>query len=442
MAKQNLRAGAAKVDITPPIGSFLSGYAKRTKPSQTIDDPLFSKALVLDDGRMRLAIITNDLIWVPADLVAKVRSLIQKWTRIPENNIFISASHTHFGPVMAKRSEWAWGDADEAYVATIIRKMATAAKLASDGLQPARIGFGKGEAHGISYNRRTIRPDGKAVMSWSLPPPESNLRFGPIDPEVGVLRIEDKKGGNVASLINFACHPVSSTERFYAISADYPGETMKLIQAAERGVSLFALGCAGNINPIMRGAGAKRKVGFSLGAEALKVLQWIDTSERARLKARRRKISLPLKRFPSVERARREVEHLEKMKKKARRRDRRSTGGLSDIESRLSSARRALRQAERFAGKRQVESEIMGLSFGDIYVIGLPGEIFVEIGQRIKKRSGLEKLLLVSLANDAIGYVPVRKAYSQGGYEPSVTHLRRGAAELLIEEAVRLLESL
>jgi len=442
MAKQNLRAGAARVDITPPIGGPMSGYAKRTRPSDAIDDPLFSKALVLDDGRMRLAIITNDLIWVPADLVAKARSLIQEWTRISEENIFISASHTHFGPVMAKRSEWAWGDADEAYVATIIRKMATAAKFASDGLQPASIGFGKGEAHGISYNRRTIRPDGKAVMSWSLPPPESNLRFGPVDPEVGVLKVEDKKGGNVASLINFACHPVSSTQRFYAISADYPGETMNLIEGAEGGVSLFALGCAGNINPIVRGTNAKRKVGFSLGAEALKVLQWMDTSERARLKARRKKISLPLKRFPSVERARREVEHLEQMKKKTRGRKRRTPENLSDIESRLSRARRGLRQAEKFAGKKELQSEIMALSFGDIYVIGLPGEIFVEIGQRIKKRSGLEKLLVVSLANDAIGYVPVRKAYSQGGYEAGVTNLRRGAGELLIEEAVRLLESL
>ena len=442
MAKATFKAGAAKVDITPAIGGPSSGYSTRTKPSDAIDDPLFSKALVLDDGRMRLAIITNDLIGVPAALVAKVRGLIREWTRIPEENIFISASHTHFGPTIVKRSELPWSETDEAYVATLVRKMATAAKIASDGLEPARVGFGKGEARGISYNRRTITPDGKAVMSWRLPPAEANLRFGPVDPEVSVLKVEDKRGRTMASVINFACHAVSSVDRPYAISADYPGETMKLIEQAEGGISLFALGCAGNIVPIVRGAGAKRKVGFSLGAEALKVLQWTETSERARLKARRRKISLPIRRFPSVERARREVERLEEIKEKARRKDRRSTEALSDIESRLSKARRALRQAERFTGKRKLESEIMAISIGDIYLIGLPGEIFVEIGQRIKKRSELEKLLVVSLANDSIGYVPIRKAYAEGGYEPSVTNLRLGAGEMLTQAAIRLLSKL
>ena len=442
MPQATLKAGAAKVDITPPVGGPSSGYSNRTRPSDAIDDPLFSKALVLDDGRTRLAIITNDLIGLRAELVAEIRSLVQKWTRIPEDNIFISASHTHFGPPTSKRSDFAWTDANEAYVATLVRKMATAAKLASDARQPARIGFGKGEARGISYNRRTLRPDGKAVMSWRLPPPEAKLKFGPVDPEVGVIKIEDKRGRMMASLVNFACHPVSAVDRPLAISADYPGETMKLIEAAEGGISLFALGCAGNIVPIVRATGAKRKVGLSLGAEALRVLQWIDTAERARLQAKRRKISLPLKRFASVKSLRSEVERLEEMKKKTKAKGRKSTEDLSDIARRLSRARHALRQAERFAGKKEMETEIMALSIGDIHLIGLPGEIFVEIGQRIKKRSGQGKLLAVSLANDSIGYVPVRKAYAEGGYEAEVTNFRRGAGEMLIDEAVSLLAKL
>jgi hypothetical protein len=135
------------------------------------------------------------------------------------------------------------------------------------------------------------------------------------------------------------------------------------------------------------------------------------------------------------------VERLEQMKQKAKNKGGR-TGEASDIESRLSRARRALRQAERFAGKKELESEIMALSIGDIYVMGLPGEIFVEIGQMIKKRSGLEKLLVVSLANDSIGYVPVIKAYREGGYEAGATNLRRGAGEMLTEECLSLLGKL
>jgi len=87
-----------------------------------------------------------------------------------------------------------------------------------------------------------------------------------------------------------------------------------------------------------------------------------------------------------------------------------------------------------------VISEIQVLRLGDIYILGLPGEVLVEVGLEIKKRAGLEKLFIISLSNDAIGYVCHGRAYEEGGYEPvSGTNLAKGAGEIIIEHALGLI---
>ena len=86
-------------------------------------------------------------------------------------------------------------------------------------------------------------------------------------------------------------------------------------------------------------------------------------------------------------------------------------------------------------------TEIQALRIGEIYILGLPGEVLVEIGLEIKRRAGIEKLLIVSLANDAIGYVCHRRAYDEGGYEPgSGTHLAKGSGEIMIREALEIIK--
>ena len=293
-----LRAGASKVNITPFLGGPMAGYSARDRGSESIHDELYAKALVLDDGGTGVALITTDLIGIHRELAAQVRGLVEASVGLGPDRVWMTGSHTHFGPAVSPGgTEDEQADPhDRSYADVLAAKLTTAVKLAHDRLRPARLGAGATRAEGISYNRRLIRQDGKVEMSLTLPPPYEGLKFGPVDPEVGVLRVEGEADGeSIASLINFACHPVSSTDRRYEITADYPGYAMDLIESVEGGTCLFALGCAGNIVPIQRQGRSKRQVGLSLGGCALNALQWIQTTDRVRIRAARRSIELPLR---------------------------------------------------------------------------------------------------------------------------------------------------
>ena len=391
-----LRAGASCVNITPFIGGPMAGYSARDRGSESIHDELHAKALVLDDGSTGVALITTDLIGIHRELAAQVRGLVEASVGLGPDRVWMTGSHTHFGPAVSiGGTEDDEADAyDRSYADVLAAKLATAVKLAHDRLRPARLGAGATRAEGISYNRRLIRQDGKVEMSLTLPPPYEGLKFGPVDPEVGVLKVEGEADGeSIASLINFACHPVSSTDRRYEITADYPGYAMDLIESVEGGTCLFALGCAGNIVPIQRQGRSKRQVGLSLGGCALNALQWIRTTDRVRIRAARKSIELPL-------------------------RNRRG----------------------RVRKTRPTEIQVFWL--GDIPVVGLPGEAFVELGLRIKKALDASPVLVVSLSNDSAGYIPVRRAYREGGYESRVSPFAPGCGELLVKEALGLAESI
>ncbi len=391
-----LKAGASKVNITPFLGGPMAGYSARDRGSESIHDELHAKALVLDDGDTGVALITTDLIGIHRELAAHVRRLVEARVGLAPDRVWMTGSHTHFGPaVRAGETEDDEADPyDRSYADVLAAKLTTAVKLAHDRIQPARLGAGAIGAEGISYNRRLIRHDGKVEMSLTLPPPYEGLRFGPVDPEVGLLKIEGEADGDtIATLVNFACHPVSSTDRMYEITADYPGYAMDLVESVEGGICLFALGCAGNIVPIQRKGRSKRQVGLSLGGCALKALQWIQTSDRVRIRAASRTIDLPLR------------------------------NGRSQ-------------------GRKSRTTEIQVFWLGDVPAIGLPGEVFVELGLRIKKALDASPALVVSLSNDSAGYIPVHGAYREGGYESRVSPYAPGCGELLVKEALDLAESI
>ena len=386
----DLTVGAAKIGITPPLGCDMAGYSGRDHGSETIADALYAKAIVFDDGDTQAAIITNDLIGVEATFVDRLRQTIEETTGIPAGNVMVSCSHTHFGPeVRASRATSPANPKNRVYVNMLLQQLTTVAQLAQQRLQPARVGTGKGIADQVSYNRHTIRPDGSAQTSFRLPDPNSDLMFGPYDSTVRVLRIDNATGELAASLIHFACHPVTTTDRMYTISADYPGYAMDMVERGEGGICLFGLGCAGNIVPIQREDSYPRMIGRTIGGEAIKVLQWIETSEEAKVRVVHQKHSLELK--------------------------------------------------EAIDGKIAEEITLQCIAVGSIYFIGLPGEIFVEIGFDIVNRARRENLFVMSMTNGSIGYIPVEIAYKQGGYESNSSRFRPGCGEQIADAAVGLL---
>jgi hypothetical protein len=211
--------------------------------------------------------------------------------------------------------------------------------------------------------------------------------------------MEDTNGRVIGSLIGFGCHPVciypflSTT-----VSADYPAFATRVVEQAEGGTSLFLLGLAGNTVPLRRDVGPCERMGKALGGEALKMLQIAMTSADTVLKAATREVSLPRKALPPSE------------------------------------------KPDPNANPDHITTEIQVVRLGDTYLLGLPGEILVEVGLAIKDKASTKNLFIVTLANDVVGYVSLRQAYKEGGYEPtSATHLAEGAGEILVEQALALI---
>jgi len=423
-----MRGGCSKVNITSPLGITLIG--SYGKPSDDVLDELYAKALVLNDGRTTIAIVSVDLLYTPLEEITNpIREIIEEKIGIPSQNVFICATHTHSGPEVFTRSKvpregrLPASHIDQSYLATLIRKIASSVFIAHKNMLAVRIGAAKGNIPEILYNRRPKLADGSVKMAFTLPPEvtatkkiktdaegnvkvtftlpdeEAELDFGPIDPEVCVLRVEDMDGEIVGSVVNFGCHPVCIYPYLSTtISADYPAYTTGVVEQIEGGVCLFALGLAGNTVPIQRGVKPRQQIGKALGGEALRRLQLITTLGDVTLNAFKKEIRFPIKTASSSDKSK-------------------------DVDE-----------------KNYITTEMQVLKLGDIYILGLPGEILVEVGLEIKRRAGVENLFVISLSNDAIGYVCHSQAYKEGGYEPvSGTNLAKGAGEIMIREALDLI---
>ncbi|MCD6231294.1 neutral/alkaline non-lysosomal ceramidase N-terminal domain-containing protein [Candidatus Aerophobetes bacterium] len=422
-------AGAAKVNITPPVGAPLSGYTVRKDVSQGIHDDLYAKALVLDNGEKVLAIVTTDLLGFYDNFVDKVRNLIKKQTGIDKNNILISATHTHSAPDTLY-GLYSQGRSSDSWMDVLAQKIAGCVYMAWRNRKEARIGTGKGSVQ-IGVNRRN--PDGK-----------------PIDPEVGVLRVDDIEGNLMAVVINYTCHAVVLGPDNLLISADYPGYTMRMIEKlkGENVVAMFTNGAEGDINTghsaDISGIGGcipgrtferAEKLGNILGGEVLKVLEQIKVSPKVHLDVKKKIVELPLKTLPSLEEAEKELKKkastLNKLKKASREEITRAKIEKFYAEITLS----MVREIEDLGLRKTMKAEIQAMRLNDTILIAFPGELFVEIGLEIKKDSDFKNTFIVGLANGEIGYIPTHQAFVEGGYE-SISTKFTGEAENIIKDTV------
>lgn len=421
VSAQPLLAGAAEIRITPPGPQPLAGYF-RPRLSTGVHDDLHAKALVLDDGETRLAMVACDLIWIPAGVVAQARRLIQAQTGIPPGRVLISATHTHTAPeVTGQYAEWLPGRIAES-VAAAVRH-----------LRPARIAAAAGTEPSLVFNRRFFMTDG--TVGWN--PGKRNPRIvapaGPVDPRVSVVTLDAEDGAPIATLVNYALHldTVGGTE----ISADYPYTLSRLVSCARGGgLTIFSLGCAGNVNHYdvsdprpQKGHSEASRIGTVLAGQVIRTLPSLAPATRPRLRTATTILSLdPVPHTPEeLAWSRTIAERWEKGEKlpfldivKARR--------ILDLEAR---------------GRAACQAEVMvAAAGGGIAWVGLPGEIFVELGLDIQRASPFPHTVVVSLSNGSLGYFPNRKAWKEGNYEVVTARCAESSGERLVEAALRLLE--
>lgn len=421
-AAQPLLVGTAETDITPLLGVSLAGHFEDRKASE-IDAPLKSKAVVLDNGKSVVAIVALDLISIPAGEVEKIRTLAANVTEISPDQILVACTHTHTGP--ATRGSHAV-QRDETYCQWLVQRVADSIQLAWQRRQPARLAWGQGEQHDLVFCRRYRMLDGTVVTNPGRGNPNVVEPAGPVDPRVGVLYIENEAGSPLAVIGRYSLHYVG-TSNSHAVSPDYYGEFAKAIrrQLGEECAVLLLNGNSAQINNVNvfdpqqpTGDRQSRIVASALAGEVLKVLGRLRPVSEVSLGATRETIHLTRKSITAND--------LKVAHKILNTPEGEETEANFDwlvgapLPPRLH--RFYARGVQRVADMPEsFTSEVQCLRIADSAWVGMPGEIFVEIGETLRTASPAGETFVVGLANDSLGYFPTDQAFQEGGYETWAT---------------------
>lgn len=432
----DLHVGAAATAITPPEGTPLAGYYSQ-RGTKTVLDDIYSKAVVLQVGDTKAALVVCDLISLPRHVVTEARRQIEAATGIPGGHVMLSATHTHTGPVLARESSLdelvgATSDLGRRYTEKLPELIAKSVADANKKLSPARASAALGREEGASFNRRFHMKDGSVSWNPAKRHPDIVRPAGPIDPEVGVVYFDTPKNAPVATYVNFALHP--DTVGGEGVSADYPGVLAKLL-GAYRGpdmVTVFANGCCGNLNHRdiswldgQKGPAEAHRIGTLLAGSVLRTTPHLKPMSADALRIKSEVVKLPLAAHTEAEVAAAN-EVVRRVKEPATKfMDKVKAFRVLDVEGRKG---------------KPWEVEVQVIALGDVAWVSLPGEIFVELGLAIKKGSPFAHTLIAELANGSIGYVPDKAAYPQGNYEVVSARCAEGSGELLVEAAGRLLK--
>ncbi len=420
-----VRCGFGSAEITPPVGTPMAGYPRVRldlpwtpdairgyvgclEPSAGVHDPLQAVALAVEVNGTRCVLIGLDTLVVTSGFTTAVRSELQE-EGVDGDDVLIGASHTHGGPDVF--GFWEVGEGPPPEQATVAATV-LAARRALDDLEAATLYWGEAEVPDVSINRR-------------------DERHGPTDPAVSVLSAKSQESGEVIGLlVNFACHPVTLDYSNLDFTADYVWALRETVRAVyPSAAAVFLNGAAGNINPARYPYDQKANIyipqtkenypvywggyddalrmGRVLGAAAIQATERSRPLEARSITSRRSDVELPLKSGEDLD-------------------------AFLDFMAFRASYRSRLQALD------GLPTEVQRISIGDLSIVGLPGEPFVELGLELK-RSSTSPLLVAGYANDDVRYVLTDESYDGGQYETVGTPLAAGAAATLVSAARSIL---
>lgn len=417
-ADGELRAGAAKVDVTPPADALGEG-------SQGILDPLYARAIVIESGGDRAALVTVDAGAIPDQLWDAVRQRAETELGIPSDRLILTATHTHSAPFSRGGSM-----ADQVFAAI---------QEAGAALRPARMAFGTGTSW-INVNRNIIDPETRRW--WEGPNYE-----GPSDKTVAVVRFETLSGEPIGVYYNYAVHPVV-TGNLDMVSGDIPGAASNYLEASLGGhaVAVWSSGASGDQNPI-----------FFNQTYDLRAIRVRDYA------ARGEDISNAMPPGgQGLDRSNPRVQLLLEQQKQVN-----GALGLMLAEEVLRVMRDRMQRAEvapeihgamstvTCPGRRRLDTGRAGyagtyedadpvpirlslLRIGSVVIGGVNAEVFNLIAQRFKQESPYKNSMMVTLTNGIApsGYIPNDAAFNQYTFEVVSSRLKPGCAETAIVDGL------
>jgi len=386
-----IRAGVSVVDITPDPGLLMSGFAARTEPAKGAHDALSVRVLAVDET----ALLVADVIGFHQDMSARIRARCC----LPDQNVVISATHTHGGPVSMEGRLHATADAD--YLRRLEDASVSAIDQAVLAQVPANLTYAEGADPDVARNRRHAA--------------------GPIDRPLPILRVYRQDGHLMAILVNYACHPVVLGADNRLWTGDYPHFVRaELEQDCPDATAIFLTGCIGDLN-----TGHSASASISLAANparsfstAAAIGKRIAHSVMAAEDTRLGTASTAAEATVAMRFERRENEPAGELRqrwlKEARHAD--------DVRSVLLQIWADWAQNIAPQPLAPLSERVSVLNWGGMTVIGLPGEIFAATAHELRAGLGGSPLMLAGFCEDNPGYIPPAIEYQYGGYEVDEAH--------------------
>ncbi len=439
-----MRVGFAEREITPGPGLEMPGASRRAYHQGEVHDPCKARVAVFDDGTECVALVSVDAVIAPQVLVASVRQEIERRFGIPGRSIMVAATHSHSaGPLGFHRPgqfshapEWVQQLADEqspcidpGYLTHVHNQIVNAVAEAWGHRADAVCGAASSYEPKAAFPRRFRMRNGLTHTFPGQGNPDIVTEAGPVDPEVGVLGAWDGEGRLRGCLVNFACHLNTKPG---GTSADWVFYLEQVIRAGLGSdvVVLFFNGACGDIAPVdtmgpyenQAGERWTRRIGARVGAAAVKALLDVVPGAIGPVSALVAELSIPRRR-PSPER-------LEQACRLMR------NGNHGEGAERFF-AREIILLDCLFNVEPQAAIEVQAVQIGPLVILACPGELFCELGLRLKTSTAFPVVFPVSLANGFCGYLPTREAMSAtgGGYETRLTshsNLAVGAGEQIV----------
>lgn len=388
------RAGVARAKITPELPFWLTGFAARTHPANTVAQDIWAKVLVIEDAKAsRFVLVTADLIGFTREITDEIAARAQSKYKLERRQLLFNASHTHSGPSVWPRLHVvrdAGADVEhqlKSYADKLINEIDVAIGRALESLQPARIEFTQGQA-GFAVNRRiehlaAIRP------GQTFP--------GPVDPSVPVLRVISADGKPLAIVFGYACHNTVLTSEFYEVSGDYAGHAQLALEKMYPGsTAMFVTLCAGDQRANPR---SKRELARQHGETLAKA---VAEAPQAKQVSGLVQFAYEVATLPFQAHSR-EVYLAE-----------------SQSSDQFLARRGRLMLEAMDAGRPIVSTPypVQAVRFGDSLAwVALGGEVVIDYQLRLKSEFGPDRLVILGYSNDVMSYIPSKRVQREGGYE-------------------------
>lgn len=398
---ENLRVGAAKIDVTPAQDMLKDLRNVWGTPYTAVHDHIYVRAIVINNGQTSAALVTLDTPDIPNTL--PVRQRIEKETGIPAGNIMISATHTHNAPHQGVTQDARQAPTQAAikYSEDTQNAFVEAVRQAKSKLQPGRMVLAQGHAD-LNVNRDEFVGD-----RWKT----GRNPTRPSDKTVWVLRFESSAGDPIAYFVNYSVHALTLGPDNTLLTGDFPGATSRFIESyySDKVVALWTSGAAGDQNLIATSWDLDDKLthkvrepgeaGFQLADSMGRILGELaieaadrskDVMTTASIWSKAKDTVCPGQRFDREAYARGEVKFLD-------------------------------------ADPQTVHMDL--LMINNIALAGVAAEVVTNIYWHLKKDSPLANTILVSLTNGRLTYMPDDAAYDTPIFEVRSSSLKRGCGE-------------